>query len=249
AGRRFASWQWYSPVLRFVWQPSAFVPPGWASESAPRHAASRAMITARRMARLHIRQRRDRISLHPRASATCDRIRAFRPVSGLEGIAHPVDRADRVLAGARLLEVAAQVLDVTVERAVGDDAAVGVEAIDELRARPDAAGRLRERLEQPELDRGELEVAPVPGRTVARLVDVEAGHRGARALHPAQNRAHARDDLARAVRLADVLVGAELEPDEAVHRLDTRGHHHDRHVGEAPELATDVEPVLARQHQ
>ena len=65
----------------------------------------------------------------------------------------------------------------------------------------------------------------------------------------AQDRLDARHQLARAEGLADVIVGAEVETDEAVDLLDARRHHHDRHVAEAAELAADLEPVAAREHQ
>ena len=45
--------------------------------------------------------------------------------------------------------------------------------------------------------------------------------------------ADARDELAEAERLDDVVVGAELEADDAVDLLAPRGHHDDRHVASA----------------
>jgi hypothetical protein len=67
------------------------------------------------------------------------------------------------------------------------------------------------------------------------------------ALGTAQVRLHARGDLARAVRLADVVVGADLQPERAVDLVDAAAHHDDRHRGEAAQLVADLQPVEARQ--
>ncbi len=55
--------------------------------------------------------------------------------------------------------------------------------------------------------------------------------------------------FATAEGLGDVVIGAELEPDDLVHLAVLRGEHHDRDVGAPPQLATDLESGKAGQHQ
>src|SRR5581483_7132816 len=65
----------------------------------------------------------------------------------------------------------------------------------------------------------------------------------------AQHRANAGDQLARGVRLGDVVVGAEFQPDDLVD-LAVAGRHHDhRHTGFRPKLLAHVGAAHPRQHQ
>ena len=78
-----------------------------------------------------------------------------------------------------------------------------------------------------------------------------AGGAGA-ALRAAQQRAHARDELVRAERLRQVVVGAELETDDALGFLGAGGEHDDRDRGGRlvrAHDAADLEAVDVRQHQ
>ena len=59
----------------------------------------------------------------------------------------------------------------------------------------------------------------------------------------AQHRPDPRDHLAGAEGLDHVVVGAQLEADDAVHLGAARGQHHDRHVGAPAQLAADVAAV------
>ncbi len=87
----------------------------------------------------------------------------------------------------------------------------------------------------------------------AAAVDLEAAvalhvlRRGAR-LAP-QDRAQPRQQLARLERLRQIVVGADLEADDAVHGVAARGQHQDRHVGGLADAAADFEPVGVGQHQ
>ena len=66
----------------------------------------------------------------------------------------------------------------------------------------------------------------------------------------AQHRVDACDELARIERLRQVVVGAHLEPDDAVDFLALRGEHDDRHrFARAAEASAYREAVLAGQHQ
>ena len=55
--------------------------------------------------------------------------------------------------------------------------------------------------------------------------------------------------LPRAVRFTDIVVGTQLEPQQAIDLLDPCRGHDDGHLGAAAHLATDAQPVLTRQHE
>ena len=59
---------------------------------------------------------------------------------------------------------------------------------------------------------------------------------GVHLCEPAQHRPHPREQLAGGVRLRDVVVGAELEPDHDVHLGVLGREHDDRHSGGRPHL-------------
>ena len=65
----------------------------------------------------------------------------------------------------------------------------------------------------------------------------------------AQDRLDPRDELARVERLRQVVVGADLEPDDLVDVLVARGQHQDRHVGALADPLADLDAVDVRQHQ
>ena len=68
------------------------------------------------------------------------------------------------------------------------------------------------------------------------------------ALRAAQQRPHARDELALAERLGHVVVGADAEPDEQVGLRVQRGEHEHRHRPLALDAPADLVAVDARQH-
>ena len=81
------------------------------------------------------------------------------------------------------------------------------------------------------------------------VADLE-GHRRQVGLDAAaQHGADAGDQLARRVRLGDVVVGAELEPDHLVDLVVLGADHDHRHVGGLPDLAADLGARDAGQHQ
>ena len=108
------------------------------------------------------------------------------------------------------------------------------------------AGVGREQVQQPELLIGELDVAARRSARggAARSISMPWMRTGgpalssspsgdaaaARLARPAQQRARARDQLAHAERLGQVVVGAALEADHLVRLLAPRGQHQDRHV-------------------
>src|SRR5215831_11010752 len=118
-----------------------------------------------------------------------------------------------------------------VDGAVGDDALVTVHRVHELIARVDTTRMIGEHLEQLELHGREIEVLASDRRAMAGLVELHAGPgRWLTAPGPSQDRLDAGDDLARAEWLADVVGGAQLQPEQPVDLVDTGGGHDDRHV-------------------
>ena len=125
-----------------------------------------------------------------------------------------------------------------------------------VNTRPGRAGQRRQDLELDERqlrlvaadpDRALGEVDPQLADDERRLVGRGLGrpaHLGApqRGLDPARELAHRE-------RLGDVVVGAELEPDDLVDLLGLGGQHDDRDRAAAAQPAADLEPVDPRQHQ
>ena len=64
-----------------------------------------------------------------------------------------------------------------------------------------------------------------------------------------EDRADARNELARIERLRQVVVGADLESDDLVDVLVARGQHQDRHVGVLADALADLDPVDVGKHQ
>ena len=62
-----------------------------------------------------------------------------------------------------------------------------------------------------------------------------------------EDRLHPRNELAWREGLREVVVGADLEPDDAVRLLVARGEHQDRHLRLLPHRPADVEAVHPRQ--
>jgi len=76
------------------------------------------------------------------------------------------------------------------------------------------------------------------GRAAARGTDVRAPQDGA----------HARHQFTWVEGLAEVIVGAELQADDAVHVVAAGGEHQDRSLVRGAEFAQDVEAADVRQH-
>ena len=68
-------------------------------------------------------------------------------------------------------------------------------------------------------------------------------------LHAPQHALDAREQFARVEGLRDVVVGADLEPDDAVDDAAGAGHHDDADVVALAQEAREAQPVLARQLQ
>ena len=157
-------------------------------------------------------------------------------------------------------ELAAQARDVHVER-LGRAEPVDVpDLVDEALARDDGAGLGHQQLEELELLAGEVELGRRRALAARRAgstpdgADLERrrlGWRcGAAAPSPgaAQHRPDPRGHLARAERLDDVVVGAELEADDAVGLLAAGGEHDDRDARALAQRAADVVAGAVGEH-
>ena len=115
-----------------------------------------------------------------------------------------------------------------------------------------AAGIAHQHFEHVELDAGQRELAPAPLRAALfrpqdERADLErpAARTG---LRTAQDRAQARDELARRAGLGHVVVRAELQPHDAIDVVAARGEHHDRHAARLPDLAQRFDAVDPGHH-
>ena len=147
-------------------------------------------------------------------------------------------------------ELPAHVLHVRVDGPIQHDPPILVELVHQLIARIDPSGRCGERLQEAELDprttRPPVERDLESRSSTTRRSAVTLRRRGESA---AQHGPDPRNDLARTERLADVIVGAELQAQQPVDLVDARRHDDDRNRRERAHLAADGQPVLAGKHQ
>src|SRR5438045_4398158 len=136
-----------------------------------------------------------------------------------ELVADAPDRED--VSGLRLvwLDLRAESIDVRVDGVLVAFVAVTPHLIEELRARVDAAGMLREMKQQIELARGELDVGAAQRDTTFDGVDGEVAELEERRffrlvfrerVNATEERFHTRDELAHVERFRQVIVSADL---------------------------------------
>src|SRR5262249_52832899 len=129
--------------------------------------------------------------------------------------------------------------------------------LEEALARLHAVLALVQHDEKLELERGELDLVVVDPDAMRRLVDLETAEADDGgfldlALGPTENGLDAEQELSHAEGLGHVVVGAELEADDAIDLLTARGQHHDRDRARrrvATELAADVGARAVGQHE
>ena len=98
-----------------------------------------------------------------------------------------------------------------------------------------------------EVDGRAGDLGPHPRHVEDDVAGADRRRPARRPLGPAQDGPDAGDELARAERLGQVVVGAELEPEQLVELVVASGEHHDRDRRVAAQLAGDVEAVEAGQ--
>src|SRR5262249_15117039 len=95
---------------------------------------------------------------------------------------------------------------------------------------------------------GDAPLLRIGGKS-AEAEDLRLGLNRQRFGAPAKHGADAGDQLARVERLAEIIVGADFKPDNAVDILLQRRKENDRHVGAVgPEVAAHVEAGAVGQH-
>jgi hypothetical protein len=129
------------------------------------------------------------------------------------------------------------------------------EVLHDLLAAEDPLGIARQEVEEPELGRSQRDHVAVDAHLVPSRVELEPADAFDRAsafaveLPAAQDRADAPDQLGHRERLRDVVVRADLQPDDTVHLRSFRGEHHDGYGALGPQAAADLRPREARKHQ
>src|SRR5215213_2955442 len=159
-----------------------------------------------------------------------------RPSGNVELVARAADRHQPLGAGRAPLDLPPDVGYVDVRGVLVADVLAAPEVPHDLGPAEDLAGPLGQKREQPELGRSELDGLAIDRHLVAREVEPEPPDLPYRSravptveLAAAQDRAHAADELRPRERLGDVIVGAELETEDAVDLGVTCGQHQDRH--------------------
>ncbi len=140
-------------------------------------------------------------------------------------------------------------VDAAVEGLVGR---LALHLVEELVAGKDAAGVARQRAKQLVLVGGEGLALAIHRHLAGGQVDHQAAALETRrlaGLGPPQHRADARQELARIEGLGEIVVGAQLQPDDLVGVVAARRHHDHRRAPALADLAREREAVHAGQHQ
>ena len=158
------------------------------------------------------------------------------PDVGGKHVAAAPDGLDQLRVAAVGLDLAAQAADLVVDRAVEQVRLAALDHVEQAVAVEHLARVVEERHQQAELGRGDrhhrafgigqpaLErIEPPAFEFAAARVRPGRVEAAARRLARRSTRADAGDQLARLERLDDIIVGADLEPDDAVGRLAARG--------------------------
>ena len=175
---------------------------------------------------------------------------------GREAVADAAHRLDVRPGGAQLL---AQALDVRVDGARGDLAAHPPDVVEQRRARLHAAPAFEQRRQQAQLEGGQRHLVVVDPDPMRVAVDPQlAEHQhaarapGGRGRGAAQDRLDPQQQLAQAVGLDHVVVGAQLEPDHPIDLVPLGRDHDDGDVlgrRVALEPAADLHPRDVREHE
>ena len=122
-----------------------------------------------------------------------------------------------------------------VDGTVSHDAVIIIQTVQQLLAGEDLPRLVGEGFQQAEFGGGEIQQLAAPARLEAAFIDDKWAFRVqylqfTMGLTAAQNGFYARDHFTRAVWLADVIIRANFEAQQAVDLFDFRRHHHHRHV-------------------
>ena len=164
------------------------------------------------------------------------------------------DAADRLDRRPVVAEAGAHGGDVDVDGARLTGEVGSPDVLQERVARVHDARVAGQRGEKVELARAKIEtplpdVRLAPARVDAQVADLDRAGAAGRRVGPAKDGADAGDQLARVERLGDVVVGAQLEPDDRVDVLGARGQHDDRRLAATADLAAHLPAVQLGEHQ
>src|SRR5690606_1103685 len=174
----------------------------------------------------------------------------------IESAQEEVARAAHGLEVARRLRVVAQLLaqaaHENIKRAVDGIPFSPLEQVDQAFAVQYHAREAREHSERVEFQRGEPEVFSVAhGGTLAHVhlkVAAPQDFAAHGSLFAPQHGLNARGQFARFEGLGQIVVGADLQPHDAVGDFTTCRQHDDGHVGRFADFPADFETVLAGKH-
>src|SRR5450755_2001836 len=166
--------------------------------------------------------------------------------SGFESVTDAANGADVPGSGGRLAELAAQIGHVHVDDVVVAEPVVTPDLCHQYPAPEDPTRRGRQRIEQVELDPGQLHrLSTDPDlprmhvdHQIAEIPELVAHHRLS---WPPLHRLDAHRQLPGGERLGDVIVGADSEAEHAVEFLVTGGQHDDVGVAELPHPAAHLD--------
>src|SRR5882672_6852289 len=165
------------------------------------------------------------------------RLKTFRSIncfSGFRARAETIANTDhRFNAAAAVPQFLSQAADVDVERAGLAVIFQPPDLVEQLFARRHSSLVAREDGEQRELLAGQLDAPPLAGDRKIGVIDPELAvviklRRPLFVPRTAQSGSHARDKLAHAEGLSDVIVGAEVQAADFMSLLDSRREHNDR---------------------
>src|ERR1051326_1886557 len=169
-----------------------------------------------------------------------------------EAVADAAHRANELRLARIVGELLPQTAHQHIDRAVIRFPIDAANVVHDPLAREDVSAIAHEQSEKPEFRGRQRERLSVQSHRAGRPVQLEAA--GAHAFFArrcgsaAQDRLHARDELARLERLRQIVVRTELEPDDPSHQLAARSEHDDRHATRLADRAADCEAVDAGQH-
>lgn len=168
---------------------------------------------------------------------------------GVELIADPVNGLDEVRFRSDRLDLLAQFFYVTVYCAFADEMVIVVNFFHNLKTSEYSSGVLDKKLQQLELYRRERQVASLEPRAIAMFIENEPVRLyGSPVASPAKDGLDPCDYFARTERLADIVVGAELKPEQAIDLLDPCSDDDNGNTGEGSDFPADVHAVKPRQH-
>ena len=182
-----------------------------------------------------------------------------RPLRGGELVAAPPDGEDAARLGRVVLDLGAQPVDVRVDGVLVTLVLVAPDLIQQVQPRIDLVGMAGEEMQQVELARRQVQRAPVQERGARHRIDGQAVQLQRAGVHAgvarqrvaaAQQRPYPRHQLQHREGLGQVVVGAQLQAQDAVHLAGTGAGDDDGRVARhAARALADLQAVHARQHQ